>query len=243
MFDYFRFSLPRAVTEQLVERLDQLVSSPLTDEALAELSQFQAKNETTQGVYVVYQAGAAAYAGKTDGLAERLGEHLWKLRGRRGIDLAVVGFKALLLDENWSTSANEGLLISHFKARNECRWNGVGFGPKDPGRNRDGGKPNWFDTNFPVRDDYPVENIDDNTTVAAVLEQIKTQVPYLFRYNLPPEAGEMQIDLVGIPRTSHGLAMCVARVLGAGWQLMLFKNGLTLYRASNDYANGTQLYP
>src|ERR1700679_4370624 len=122
MFDFFRFSLPRAVTDQLVERLDQLVSSPLTNDALAHLAAFQAKHERSQGVYVIYQSGAAVYGGKADGLAERLGEHLWKLRGRRGIDMALIDFKALVLDENWSTSANEALLVNHFKARNECRW-------------------------------------------------------------------------------------------------------------------------
>jgi hypothetical protein len=243
MFDYFRFSLPRAVTEQLVERLDQLPSSPLTDEALTQLTAFQAENETAQGVYVIYQAGAAAYAGKADGLAERLGEHLWKLRGRQGIDLAVVGFKALLLDENWSTSANEGLLINHFKARNECRWNGSGFGPKDPGKNRDGGEANWFDNTFPVRDDYPVENIADEATVAAVLSQIKAQVPYLFRYEVPGEVGATPLNLGGVPRTAQALALRATQALGAGWQLMLFKNGFTLYRANKGYANGTQLLP
>lgn len=243
MFDYFRFSLPRAVTEQLVERLEQLTSSPLTNEALAHLAAFQAKSETAQGVYVIYQGGAAVYAGKADALAERLGEHLWKLCGRKGIDLATVGFKALLLDENWSTSANEGLLINHFKAKNECRWNGSGFGPKDPGKNRDGGEPNWFDNTFPVRDDYPVENIVDVMTAGAVLAQIKEQVPYLFRYDLPTQAAETEVNLRGVPHTAQDLALAVTRTLGAGWQLMLFKNGLTLYHANKTYSHGTQLLP
>lgn len=243
MFDYFRFSLPRAVTEQLVERLEQLTSSPLTDDALAKLRAFQAENETAQGVYVIYEGGAAAYAGKADGLAERVAEHLWKLRGRRGIDLATIGLKALLLDENWSTSANEGLLINHFKAKNECKWNGSGFGPKDPGKNRDGGEPNWFDNTFPVRDDYPVENIVDAMTAGAVLAQIKEQVPYLFRYDMPTQTAETTVRLRGVPRTARALVLAVAKALGAGWQLMLFKNGFTLYRANKTYSNGTQLLP
>jgi hypothetical protein len=194
-------------------------------------------------VYVIYQGVAAAYAGKADALAERLGEHYWKLCGRQGIDLATVGFKALLLDDNWSTSANEGLLIDHFKAKNECRWNGSGFGPKDPGKNRDGGEPNWFDKTFPVRDDYPVGNIVDTMTVSAVLAQIKEQVPYLFRYDVPTHAAETTLSLRGVPRTARELAIAVTTTLGAGWQLMLFKNGFTLYRANKTYPNGTQLLP
>ena len=243
MFDYFRFSLPRAVTEQLVERLEQLAPSPLNDDTLAQLWAFQRKSETAQGVYVIYQRGAAAYAGKADGIAERLAEHLWKLRGRRGIDLATIGFKALLLDENWSTSANEDLLISHFRAKNECRWNGSGFGPKDPGKNRDGGEPNWFDNSFPVHDDYPVENVVDTMSVGAVLGRIKEQVPYLFRYDVPPKSAETPVLLRGVPRTARALALAVTGTLGKEWQLMLFKNGFTLYRANKTYSYGVQIAP
>jgi len=243
MFDYFRFSLPLAVTKQLVERLEQLTSSPLTVDTLAQLTTFQAENETAQGVYVIHQGGAAAYAGKADRLAERLGEHLWKLSGRQGIDLATVGFKALLLDENWSTSANEHLLINHFKAKGECRWNGSGFGPKDPGKNRDGGEPNWFDNTYPVRDDYPIENIVDVMTAGAVLVQIKEQVPYLFRFDVPQEAAEMPLNLGGVSRTARALALAIRNALGVDWQLMLFKNGFTLYRQNKTYSHGMQLFP
>jgi hypothetical protein len=243
MFDYFRFSLPRAVTEQLIERLEQLTSSAMTDETLAALQAFQSKSDTAKGVYIIYLAGTAVYAGKADGLAERLGEHLWKLRGRQGIDLANIGFKALLLDENWTTSANEGLLIEHFKSRNECRWNGSGFGPKDPGKNRDGGEPNWFDNAFPVREDYVVEIAAEETTVNAVLSQIKAQVPYPFRFEVPAEAGAIQLNVSGMPHTVRALAIHAAKALGSGWQLMLFKHGFTLYRTNKTYENGTQLLP
>jgi hypothetical protein len=243
MFEYFHFSLPRAVTEQLIERLDQLAPTALTDEALARLTAFQTQNGTAQGVYVIYQAGFAAYAGKADVLAERLGEHLWKLRGRQGIDLDSVEFKALLLDENWSTSANEGLLINHYKHRNECRWNGNGFGPKDPGKNRDGGEPSWFDETFPIRHDFPVQNIPDETTVGAALSLIKAQVPFLFRYDVPNADGAAQLNLLGVPRTVQAVAVQAALALGAGWQLMQFRNGFTLYRANKTYTHGTRLVP
>ncbi len=243
MFDYFRFSLPRAVTEQLVERLGQLDSSPLTDDALTKLFVFQSDNKMAQGVYVIYQGSAAVYAGKADGLAERLGEHLWKLCGRQGINLAKVGFKALLLDENWSTSANEDLLIEHFKTKNECKWNGCGFGPKDPGKNRDGGEPNWFDNTFPVREDYPIKDIVDGMTAGELLAEIKDQVPYLFRYELPAQAAKTAIHLSGVPRSTKDLAIAATKSLGAGWQLMLFKNGFTLYHTNKTYAHGTQLLP
>jgi hypothetical protein len=243
MFVYFDFSLPRAVTEQLIERIDELKSSSLTDPSLKRLASFQAKNKTKQGVYVIYLDGAAVYAGKADGLAERLGEHLWKLRGRKGIDLAAVGYKALLLNENWSTSANEDLLIGHFKGKGECRWNGGGFGPKDPGKNRDGSEPSWFDDKFPVHEKFPLVDIYDKTSVGSVLSQIKEQVPYLFRYEVPDKLKAMPLVLTGTPREVNAVALLAAKALGKGWQLMLFKNGFTLYEASRKYQHGLQLLP
>jgi hypothetical protein len=243
MFDYFRFSLPRAVTEQLVERLDQLHPTPLTEDSVVKLQKFQSDNESTQGVYIIYLNGAAVYAGKSDHLAERLGIHLGNLAGRTGIDPNLIGFKALLLDENWSTSANEGLLINHFKARNECRWNGSGFGPKDPGKNRDGSQPSWFDNSFPIRDDYPIEGITDQMTISALLNEIKAQVPYLFRFDLSDNVKIIPLNLNGVPRTARALVLHAAQALGKGWQLMLFKNGFTLYRANKEYAHGSQLFP
>ena len=50
--------------------------------------------------------------------------------------MANVRFRCLVLHGNWSTSANEDLLIAHYKGRGESKWNGSGFGPKDVGRER-----------------------------------------------------------------------------------------------------------
>lgn len=243
MFVYFDFSLPRAVTEQLIERIDEVKFSSLTDASLKRLAVFQAKNKTKQGVYVIYLGGVAVYAGKADGLAERLAEHLWKLRGRKGIELAAVGYKALLLNENWSTSANEGLLIEHFKSKGECRWNGGGFGPKDPGKNRDGSEPSWFDDQYPVQERFPLTHLEDVSTVGAVLGRIKEQVPYLFRYEVPDKLKSTPLNLSGVPREVSAVAMQATKALGKGWQLMHFKNGFTLYEASRSYSHGRQLSP
>lgn len=243
MFDYFRFSLPRAVTEQLVERLGKLRSSDLTADVLLKLAEFQKENKTAQGVYVIYLDAKATYAGKAQNVAERLGKHLLKLHGRRGIDMSKVGYKALLLDENWSTSANEALLIKHFKVRGECEWNGSGFGPKDTGKKRDDSIPNKFDNAFPIRDDFSVTDIPNVTTVGMALKQIKKQAPFLVRYQALAQASGTALDLTGVPRTVRAISLLVAKALGDEWQLMLFKNSLTLYRAKKSYEHGTQLFP
>lgn len=68
-------------------------------------------------------------------------------------------------------------------------------------------------------------------------------MPYLFRYDLPAEVGATPLNLAGVPRTVQALALRAAQALGAGWQLMLFRNGFTFYRANKGYAHGTQLLP
>ncbi|MFZ4682632.1 MAG: hypothetical protein ACOYMS_09035 [Terrimicrobiaceae bacterium] len=243
MFAYFRFNLPQAVTEQLIERLEKLPVSILTNEALTLLEDFQVKNETVKGVYVVYQEGIAVYAGKADGIAERLSEHLWKLRGRHAIDLTTIGFKALLLDEAWSTSANEGLLIDRFKDRGECKWNGTGFGPKDPGKERDTTKPSWFNNAYPVRDDWPVENIPDQSEVGDILRMLKDQLPFLLRYEKLGKAASTPVELSGVPRNARMILVKCAQALGANWQLTLLKFGFILYPELKEFKYGERLHP
>jgi hypothetical protein len=243
MFDFFYFSLPRAVTEHLFERLDELKSSPLTPEQLQQLVAFQVEKRSRQGVYVIYENNAAVYAGKANDLAERLGQHREKLRARLGVDMATIGFKALLLDESWSTSANEGLLIKQFKKRGECKWSGTGFGPKDPGKERDTTKPSWFDNTYPVRDDWPVENIPDREAVGNVLKLLKNQLPFLLRYEKLGKAASLPVKLRGVTRSARAVLIKCAEVLGSDWQLTLLKNGFILYPELKEFKYGTRLRP
>ena len=145
MFDLFDFDLPGAVTEQLEKRLQSMQSSMLTEQALRDLAQFQEQHKLWQGVYQLLLKHEIVYVGKATDVRERLEQYYWKLRGRQRIEMADVHFRCLVLHGNWSTSANEGLLIAHYKAKGQSKWNGSGFGPKDVGKERDGTEPNWFD--------------------------------------------------------------------------------------------------
>ncbi|HYE31669.1 MAG TPA: Eco29kI family restriction endonuclease [Methylomirabilota bacterium] len=243
MFDFFQFSLPRAVTEQLIERLDQMETTPLGATAIADLRRFSAQWKTAQGVYLIYVENCATYAGKAVHLADRLEQHLRKLRGRKNIDLNAVAFKALLLDENWSTSANEDLLIEHYRSKDECSWNKKGFGPKDPGQGRDDTRPSWFDTTFPVNELYPVVDIPDEISVANALGSIKGQLPYLMRYEEAPEAQSIPVNFAGVPRNARDVLKRIAEALGREWQLMLLPHGFTLYKGSKTYRHGVRLFP
>jgi hypothetical protein len=250
MFALFRFDLPIAVMEQLVAQLDQMKTSPLTDEELKKLADYQnnlakAQNlpKLTQGVYAIYLGKKAVYAGKADNLRSRLGDHKFKLSGRRNIDPAKIGFKCLLLESSWSTSANESLLIAHYKNKGECEWNMNGFGINDPGRHRDGALPNAFDKSCPINEDWEVTGINDKTTVGEVLSKLKQQLPFLPRYVVDSKSESIPLELKGVPRTAKEVLVKVARLLGPEWQLMLFKGYITLYQSSRSYENGTPLHP
>lgn len=241
MFDLFKFRLPIAVTTQLIEKLEKLEATPLTRADLDRLADFQRKHEMEAGVYVLYLDGVAVYAGKADGLLERLQQHLEKIRGRIILADKEVRYKALLLDENWSTSANEDLLIRHFKERGECEWNKSGFGPKDPGKYRDGYKPNRFDVLYPINTDWSINGVADTMTIGEVLTLMKEQLPYVMRYELPDADLNAKLKLKGIPRTAIGLALAIAKQLGEEYQFMLFKSHMVLYKSKKEYAHGSRL--
>lgn len=241
MFDLFKFRLPIAVTSQLIDKLEKLEATPLTGADLDRLADFQRQHEMEAGVYVLYLDGVAVYAGKADGLLDRLQQHLEKIRGRVILADMEVRYKALLLDENWSTSANEDLLIRHYKERGECEWNNSGFGPKDPGKYRDGYQPNKFDLLYPINTEWPITGAGDTMSIGEVLSLMKDQLPYVLRYELPVEDMSRRLKLKGVPRTAMGLSLAIAKHLGAEYQFMLFKSHMVLYKSRKQYAHGTRL--
>jgi len=241
MHALFKFRLPVAVTKQLIANLEGLSATPLTHEALVSLKEFQVENDVQSGVYVLYLAEKAVYAGKADDVVERLQQHLKKVRGRLILADQDVRYKALVLDENWSTSANEGLLIAHYEEKGESAWNGVGFGPKDVGKRRDGSEPSWFDKEYPINTMWTIHSLEDRATLREVLAAMKAQLPYLLRYELDAEDLDRMLDLANVERTTHGLASYVARILGSEYQVMIFHSHLTVYKARQVYEFGSQL--
>lgn len=241
MFELFKFRLPVAVTGQLIDKLEGLRPSLLTTEALAELKVFVVENDMRSGVYVLYLDGKAVYAGKAEHVVDRLRQHLRKLSGRMGLIGQSMSYKALVLDENWSTSANENLLIDYFRDRGECEWNGGGFGPKDVGAHRDDYQPNRFDTLYPINTELVVEGLEDRTTLAAILKAMKTQLPYLLRYKLDADNLSTEVDLHGVSRTAASLAGLTARLLGPDYQFVVFASHMTLYKSKKVYAFGVVL--
>ncbi len=245
MFSLFRFDLPNAVTKSLLIELDQLSGSRLDSTNLHLLEEFQARHEIQHGVYLLLQEGIPVYIGKADNVCERLQQHWGKLSGRRNLDINSIAFKALILEVSWSTAANEELLINYFKEKGQCGWNKKGFGPKDPGKERDGYKPGWFDQTYPIDENWIFNRIPDRIPVGDLLEIMKDELPYLLRYEINDNDARNLLDLRGVARSAECLLIHAAKCLGKNWQLMRFKSHFTLYKLEQlkRYSNGDQLHP
>ncbi|WP_355587386.1 Eco29kI family restriction endonuclease [Xanthomonas cannabis] len=238
----YTFDFLATVSEQLVKDLDALHVSPLNAATLIALAQYQATSNAKQGVYLLYLAGLPVYLGKAEDVADRLGQHLRKMSGRKNLTLADVGYKTLLLDKSMSTAANESVLIAIFRKSHGAMWNGKGFGPKDPGQERDTTRPSFFDQTYPIEDLWPVNFTSNSVTAADLLEAVKQAVPYTFRFDVR-EAGSTIVDLTGIPRNARALLSAAVKALGPGWKGAVLAYGMVLYRTDKQYRFGEEILP
>lgn len=241
MFDLFDFDLPGAVTEQLRRKLDRMQGSQLTQLSVKELALFQRQHRIRQGVYQLLYSGQVAYVGKASDAKVRLEQHFWKAQGRLNLQTEKLDYKCLLLHPNWSTSANEELLIQHYQNQGSCLWNLSGFGAKDVGRQRDGTEPNKFDSEYPINADYPVSIAQGGHNLGELLQNVKNQLPYIFRYGINDEVANKTIDLTGVPLTTRMILTTIVRALGADWQATVFFSHIILYKERRNYEHGVAL--
>ena len=237
MHNLYTFNFLDTISHQLKERLDELQASPLCLTTLTVLDQYQSQIGSFQGVYVIYYTGRPVYVGKANGLRDRLYDHLYKLTSRHGINAGNVGYKALFLDNSMSTAANEDLLIQIYKSEYPNMWNGRGFGTKDPGKERDTTRPNAFDQEFPIIADLPIGIILDAAgyiPLGVLLAQMKQQLPYVFRYQVPPEELIKYICLKGVNLTACSLAHAAVRFLGLGWKGVILSYGIVIYKTNKE---------
>jgi len=246
LYSLYVFDFLQTVSQQLKDRLETLIASPLNDDAIAQLSEFQTVSRSTQGVYLLIYDGQPRYIGKANNIKDRLSQHLTKLKGRRNIDLAALTYKVLLLDKSMSTAANEDILISLFKEQYSGMWNGAGFGPKDPGRERDTTKPGKFDQQHPIIDDYPVvihPNEDGALTVDQILVAMKSQLPYVFRYEVSKEISMSRVNIAKVSHIARDLLQAVVSQLGVGWRGGIISYGMVLYKTTKNYPHGEEINP
>ncbi|WP_313704633.1 Eco29kI family restriction endonuclease [Massilia sp.] len=226
--------------------MEALPASTLNDLALGQLNEFQSESQSAQGVYLLIYDGQPRYIGKANNVKDRLSQHLTKLSGRRHIDLEALTYKVLLLDKSMSTAANEDILIGLFKQQYTAMWNGAGFGPKDPGKERDTTKPGKFDRQHPIIDDYPVSicpDEDGSLPLGQVLASMKSQLPYVFRYEVPSDELIKKISVAEVTHVARDLLQAVVSHLGTGWRGAIISYGMVLYQTNKNYPHGIELNP
>jgi hypothetical protein len=234
----YTFNFLETISVQLRDSLEALTATALTAKALEALIQFQAEQDRAQGVYLLQYDGQPVYVGKSNDVAERLGQHLQKLMGRRGVAVQRIAYKTLLLDDSMGTAASEDVLIKLFKRKYRAMWNGKGFGPKDPGQQRDTTKPSWFDTQFPIIPDYPVVGLRNSEELGTVLEAMKAQLPYLFRFQVGEPERAIKLGLRGVAREAEALLKHIVTALGPGWHGAVISYGMVLYKGQKEYKFG-----
>ncbi len=247
----FEIDIIDALATQLVGAFEKLSIGPLTPAVLDTL-------DREQGVYQLFLNNRLVYIGKADDLPRRLGEHHFKITGRQGLDVSAMGFKCLYVHKNWTTLAPETSLINHYKARasGDCDWNGNGFGPHDPGRNREltNKAPDGFDALYPIKTDWPCSWIEPRIwSVLDLLVRLKDteKLPYLLRYETEHLGGDKfahytkghpdhRIAMVDVPHPNMPvieLLKLITRALPE-WQSTCFPSHIILYKENRDYRHG-----
>lgn len=243
----FEIDIVSALVDQLIAAFACLEVGRLDADSLSAL-------EEEQGVYQLYQGPLLVYVGKADRVRSRLQQHLRKLSGRRNVILAEMGYRCLYVHRNWTALAPEESLIRHYRDSGEgvCAWNGNGFGPHDPGREREttNKPPEGFDAQYPIIDDYPCHWITaGDWNIRDLLVQLKEGLPFLLRYECSPSyrRGHPDYNDVTISLPASGMAAneILRRIAQAlpGWQATAFPHSAILYRERRAYQFGRVLWP
>lgn len=244
MHALYSFHFLNTVSAQLYDQLKGLAHTQLTATTLSALSSFQQTNNADQGVYVLHHKGQPVYVGKASNMQARLQKHLKKISGRKGIHLTDISYKALLLDKSMSTAANETVLMGLFQQTYPGMWNNGGFGPNDPGQERDTTKPGDFDSTYPIQEKWPITLASSTITVGALLANMKAQLPYVFRHQKPSETeANTSINVAGIPHEADALFETVVNALGTGWKGAILSYGMVLYKNDKSYPYAYKVFP
>jgi predicted GIY-YIG superfamily endonuclease len=244
----FEIDIISALSNQLVEAFSKLAFGELAIDEISALP-------SGQGVYQLRHKNELVYVGKADSLKKRLSEHHHKIRGRHNIDIGEMGFRCLFIHQNWTTLAPEDSLIKYYRRAGEgaCAWNGNGFGPHDPGRQREttNKAPDGFDAQYPIRQDWVCDWVKAGDQNAAdVLRAIKGKLPYLLRFQTArqqskephPDYRDLIINVAENEMTARDLLRIVAQAL-PGWQATAFPSHMILYKESVNYTHGQVIWP
>lgn len=248
-FDLFALDMQRVLNDEIVEVFDGLEPVPLSPESLGLLAEHESSNPNSKkGLYILHHRGEAVYVGKAeDSIRVRLEDHRLKLASRQNITVADISFRCLYLDKNWSALTHEKPLIERFA----YRWNATGFGNHDPGRNRDRTelKENHFDRLHPINENLMLEFDAGERTVATALNEIKSQLPFLLRFQTQrgfrpsrshPDYEENMVSFNG-PKSLRDALGSLVDALGSDWQVTFLYGYVILYREHYEYKENSAL--
>jgi hypothetical protein len=239
----FEFDIIAALSSQLGATFESLEIGHLSETQIAFL-------EPDPAVYQLFYKGVLAFVGQAQSLRKRLREHHAKISGRKNIDIADIGFKCLTVHPNWTALIRK----YHRKlAKSSCPWNGNGFGPDDPGREREttNKATEGFDAIYPIRENWPCSWITAGEyTAEEILRSLKSKLPYLLRFETAePKSSKPHPDVVsakvsvltdGMP--ANDLLKLVAMSL-PGWQATIFPGHMILYKEQRSYKHGKKVWP
>ncbi|MGH9397970.1 MAG: Eco29kI family restriction endonuclease [Terriglobia bacterium] len=244
---HFELDIVSALRDQLISAFDDLDPGYLNEKNIRSVPE-------VAGVYQLYYLHSLVYVGKTESLRKRLQEHHEKISGRRKLKLTDVEFTCLSVRSNIH-AVSESSLIRHYKSvPGACAWNGNGFGPHDPGREREttNKPPDGFDSQFPIREDWPCKSIsEEKWKCGDLLLAMKVHLPFLLRYQVSqknrlkdghPDYKDVTILVPHASMPADALLKLITQHL-PGWQATRFPSHFILYKEQRLYKHGITIWP
>jgi hypothetical protein len=238
----FRLSITRALADQLSDGLAALDPAPLDPLDIAHV-------DPKPGVYQLYENGTLIYVGKaqaSEPLPKRLRQHYDKLTGRLGV--GAMTFTCLYVHEDMEAVSPEQLLITKYKGEGEAAWNFMGFGSKDPGKERDTTRidADHFDAVHPINLDFVCPDIKAGTYIVAdLLKLVKKKLPFLFRYESAPFHAQLDVKIAKNAPTANELFEALGAVIADAdpkWRITALPGYVIMYPKEGPYPHALRTY-
>lgn len=238
----FRLSITRALADQLADGLAALDPDPLDPVYIGRV-------DPKPGVYQLYENGTLIYVGKaqvSEPLPKRLRQHYDKLSGRLGI--GTMTFTCLYVHEDMQAVSPEQLLINKYRGEGKAAWNFMGFGSKDPGKERDTTRidAGHFDAVHPINLDFVCADITAGTYVVEdLLKLVKRELPFLFRYQSAAFHRQLEVEIVEDAPTADELFDALGAVIAHAdpeWRITALPGYVIMYPKDGPYPHALRTY-